>query len=231
VPTLRVPGPAPQPRGCPPVDSRHREGCPRHECLRHPCGDERSCQEKRRRRELPMCRKDLLQFERGSHMVCFLFANVKHGLYKVCLWFAFCFHMSSTVCMQFAYGLLTIYKKLTPPTERSSHLLIRCGRVVPERSQLASRRTGSSQGRQFLHAAQRLQPLQGSLLFHAALRPRPLQGRRQNHAYRRHRSKISLCLHRQPWPYRKLGTGGSWCSSPPSKGWAPSQPSCWQTPG
>jgi hypothetical protein len=61
VPMFSVPGPAPQPQGCPPVDSRHREECPRHKYLGHPCSDERSCQEKRRRRELPMCRKNLLR--------------------------------------------------------------------------------------------------------------------------------------------------------------------------
>jgi hypothetical protein len=93
------------------------------------------------------------RFERGSHMVWFLFVHVKHGLYKVCLWFAFCFHISNTVCMQFAYGLLTVYKKLTPPNSKinlSSHLLIRCGRVVPEtvtaQPEPASRLTDSSQG-------------------------------------------------------------------------------------
>ena len=58
------------------------------------------------------------QFVYSLLMVCFLFAHVKHGLYAVCLWFA-----------QFT-------QSLPPPNSKvdsSSHLLIRCGRVVPER--------------------------------------------------------------------------------------------------
>jgi hypothetical protein len=70
-------------------------------------------------------------------MVCFLFAQ------------------SNTVCKRFAYGLLfvctcqtrfvcsllmvfSVYSKLAPPpnskVDSSTHLLIRCGRVVPERA-------------------------------------------------------------------------------------------------
>jgi hypothetical protein len=84
------------------------------------------------------------------HMGCLRFLQGHDSVNTVHFWFAFCLHNQTLfakgllmVCVLFAHlkpGLLmvcSVYTKLAAPNSKvnsSTHLLIRCGRVVPERA-------------------------------------------------------------------------------------------------